>query len=198
MVSCIVHDKLARFSVRQETDWASNHTLNKPLWDRPRKPLGCKGDPSPTSDSFAEDSGQNVRMTKLTPITVLALAMTLAQPVRAAEKYVPWPSKQQLRKLQITAFSCSRENQEEPCLSTRNQANVLMDHPRLPAICKDVLWSLIESAKVADRNDYKRRDVIDKPAKQLAITCAEPIKKKEAPKPGALKPNSGFGFGTSS
>ena len=55
-----------------------------------------------------------------------------------------------------------------------------MDHPLLPAICKDVAWSLLEQARVAPTNDYKRRDAIDEPARKITRICAKPAKPKQA------------------
>ena len=140
---------------------------------------------------------QNVVMNKChLPTSLLCLA--LATPLHAAaEQYVPWPSKDQLRRIQIEAFTCSRENQEAPCSKARSQADALMDHPRLPVICKDVLWSLVETATVAPSNNYKRRDTIDAPAKRVITICAEPVKKKAKPTPRAPKSTGGFGFGSS-
>ena len=128
-------------------------------------------------------------------VTPALLLLGLTQAAIAAEKYVPWPSKDQLRQIQIDAFSCSRENSDSTCQSTRLEADKLMDHPRLPAVCKDVLWKLIETAKVAPANTYKRRDQIDQPARRLTAICAEPIKKKDPKKQGGPQPSSGLGFG---
>ena len=140
-------------------------------------------------------SGQNAAMKKIV-LSPALLLLALALPVGAAETYVPWPSKEQLRQIQIDAFSCSRENSEDTCKSARLKADALMDHPRLPGVCKDVLWELIETAKVAPANTYKRRDLIDKPAKRLPILCAKPIKKKDPKQQGApQQPQGGFGFG---
>ena len=124
------------------------------------------------------------------------LLLTLALPVQVAVTYVPWPSKEEIRSIQLDAFKCSKDNQSEPCSSTRSRADALMDHPRLPGVCKDVLWSLVETATVSTSNTYKRRDAIDNAAKRLSTICAEPIKKKEQPKPGApQQKKGGFGFG---
>lgn len=134
-------------------------------------------------------------MTNPHPIRSLLL-LILAIPVQAGETYVPWPSKEELRTIQLEAFECSKDNQSEPCSSTRSKADALMDHPRLPGVCKDVLWTLMETATVSPSNDYKRRDAIDTPAKRLTSICAEPVKKKTKPKPGAPKQKkSGFSFG---
>ena len=123
------------------------------------------------------------------------LLLGLTQQAVAAEPYVPWPSKDQLRQIQIDAFSCSRENSDPTCQSTRIKADALMDHPRLPVLCKDVLWRLVETAKVAPGNTYKRRDQIDQPARRLTSICAEPIKKKDPKQQGGPKPSNGLGFG---
>ena len=128
-------------------------------------------------------------------LTPALLLLGLTQPAIAAQNYVPWPTKDQLRQIQINAFSCSRENSDATCRSARLAADALMDHPRLPAVCKDVLWTLVETAKVAPANTYQRRDAIDEPARELSTICAEPIKKKDPKKQGGPQPNSGFGFG---
>jgi len=134
-------------------------------------------------------------MTNPHPIRSLLL-LILALPVQAAETYVPWPGKDELRSIQLEAFQCSKDNQSEPCNSTRSRADALMDHPRLPGVCKDVLWTLVETATVSPSNDYKRRDAIDNAAKRLSTICAEPVKKKAEPKPGApQQKKGGFGFG---
>jgi hypothetical protein len=134
-------------------------------------------------------------MNKTVLSPALLLLFALALPAGAAEKYVPWPSKNELRQIQIDAFSCSRENSESTCQSARRKADGLMDHPRLPGVCKDVLWKLMETAKVAPANTYKRRDEIDQPARRLTTICAEPIKKKDPKKQGGPQPNNGLSFG---
>ena len=115
-------------------------------------------------------------------LTSTLLLCALALPAVAEERYVAWPSKDQLRGIQVAAYNCSLENSSQSCDRARALADPLMNHPRLPGICKDVLWSLIEKAKVASINDFRRRDAIDKPARRLSTVCAQPVKK--APKPG--------------
>ena len=125
-------------------------------------------------------------MNKLRLIPSLLLLLTA--PIQA-ETWVPWPTKEQLRKIQLEAYSCSRENSEASCRNSRQLADSLMDHPRLPVICKDVLWEVVENANVASSNDYKRRDRIDTSARRLTTLCAEPVRKKDKPRrpqgPGA-------------
>ena len=132
-----------------------------------------------------EHSGQNARMIQLHPTRALLL-LVLAAPLQSAEIYVPWPSKDKLKEIQSAAFSCSRENTRATCERARQLADPLMDHPRLPGLCKDELWTLMEKARVAAKNDYRRRDAIDLSARRISKVCAEPKKKKNPrAKPGA-------------
>ena len=115
-------------------------------------------------------------------LTRTLLLCTLALPAGAAETFVPWPSKDQLKAIQFAAYSCSLNNDADSCDRTRALADPLMDHPRLPGLCKDILWSLMEQATVASSNDYKRRDAIDTTARRLAGVCAKPSPAKPAAK----------------
>ena len=117
-------------------------------------------------------------------LTSTLLLYALALPAVAGERYVAWPSKDQLRGIQVAAYNCSLENSAQSCDRARALADPLMNHPRLPGICKDVLWSLIEQAKVASINDFRRRDAIDKPARRLSTVCAQTVKKAPKPSPG--------------
>ncbi len=112
--------------------------------------------------------------------TRLLLLLALTLPAQAAGPPPTWPSKDQLRAVQSAAFDCSRQNSEESCDRARSLADPLMDHPLLPGVCKDVAWSLLEQARVAPTNDYKRRDAIDEPAKRLTRICAKPATPKKA------------------
>ena len=116
--------------------------------------------------------------------TRLLLLLALSLPAQAAGTPPTWPSKDQLRAVQSAAFDCSRENTKETCDRARSLADPLMDHPLLPGVCKDVVWNLLEQARVAPSNDYKRRDAIDEPARRITRICAKPSKQKK-PKPVA-------------
>ena len=116
--------------------------------------------------------------------TRLLLLLALSLPAQAAGKPPTWPNKDQLRAIQSAAFDCSRENTKDTCDRARSLADPLMDHPLLPGVCKDVAWSLLEQARVAPTNDYKRRDAIDEPARRITRICAKPAKPKK-PKPVA-------------
>ena len=54
-----------------------------------------------------------------------------------------------------------------------------MDHSRLPERCKDALWMLMDEAKVANNNDFKRKDTITNTARHITRFCAEPATKNE-------------------
>jgi len=111
-------------------------------------------------------------------LSPLLLGLTILAPcaVRARLKYVPFPTKTELRSLQLLAYACSRENTVDTCTRTREIANPLMDHPRLPAACKDTVWELLQEAKPATTNSSQRRDNIDSPARRLTVVCADPAK----------------------
>ena len=111
-------------------------------------------------------------------ITRVLLLLAMASPVIAAEPDEPWPSKDQLRSIEQAAYACSRENSAEACEGLRQLADPLMDHSRLPGLCKDVLWSLMGEAKVASTNDFRRQDAITNTARRIPRVCAEPMMKK--------------------
>ena len=110
------------------------------------------------------------------------LMLAMASPAIAAELYEPWPSKNQLRSIELAAYACSRDNANEACARVRQLADPLMDHSRLSGLCKDVLWSLMDEAKVANSNDFRRKDAITNTARRIQRVCAEPVMKKEKPK----------------
>ena len=109
------------------------------------------------------------------------LLLALAAPLQAAPTYVPWPSQDTFRSLQKEAFLCSLNNSQDQCDGVRHHADELMDHPRLPAICKDVLWRLVKESRVAATNSFLRRDAIDQPARRLIGVCSEPVKPSKKP-----------------
>ena len=112
---------------------------------------------------------------------LLGFALTLPAAGQAQLQDVPFPSKEELRSLQLLAYSCSRENDQDSCAKTRNLADPLMDHPRLSAACKDTVWELVQASQVASTNSFQRRDNIDRPARRLTVVCRKP----EQPEPPA-------------
>ncbi len=115
-------------------------------------------------------------------ITRVLLLLAMASPATAAEPYEPWPTKDQLRSIEQAAYACSRDNSTQACRLVRQLADPLMDHSRLPGLCKDVLWSLMDEAKVVSTNDFRRKDAITSTARRITRVCAEPVMKKGKPK----------------
>ena len=111
-------------------------------------------------------------------ITRVLLLLAMAIPATAAEPYEPWPSKDQLRSIEQAAYACSRDNSTQACRLVRQLADPLMDHSRLPGLCKDVLWSLMDESKVANSNDFRRKDAITNTARRIPRVCAEPVMRK--------------------
>jgi len=87
------------------------------------------------------------------------------------------------RTLQLTTLACGRENTAASCGDARRQADPLLDHPRLPARCKDVLWSIRNLAVDAPSNSMARREPIDQAANEVTIACRQVIKAKPEEKP---------------
>ena len=120
-------------------------------------------------------------MTWKLPLPALLVAL-LASPATAASPHVSWPSKDQLKDIEHAAYNCSRDNTAASCARVRQLADPLLDHPRLTGLCKDVLWALMDEAKVAPINDFRRKDTITNTARRIPRVCAEPVKKKSKPK----------------
>ena len=115
-------------------------------------------------------------------ITRFLLLLAIASPAVAAEPYEPWPSKDQLRNIEQAAYACSRDNSTKACARVRQLTDPWMDHSRLPGLCKDVLWALMDESKVADTNNFRRKDAITNTARRIQTVCAEPVMKKEKSK----------------
>lgn len=117
------------------------------------------------------------------PLFLLGLALLLPSTAQAKPKKVPFPTREELRSLQLLAYNCSRANDQESCSKTRNLADPLMDNPRLSAACKDTIWELVQASEVVSSNSFQRRDSIDRPARRLTLVCSEPEKPKEPAAP---------------
>ena len=112
------------------------------------------------------------------PLLLISILFVLPGEMMAKPSLEPFPSRDALRELQLKAYGCSRENTARLCTSTRDLADPLMDHPRLPASCKDALWELLQAASASSDNSYLRRDSIDRPARRITVVCTEPVKPK--------------------
>ena len=89
-----------------------------------------------------------------------------------------FPPPEVFRKLQLTTYACGRENTASSCEQARLQADPLLDHPRLPASCKDVLWKIRQKAVAAPSNGFERRDPIDAAANDVTVFCRQLPKAK--------------------
>jgi hypothetical protein len=115
-------------------------------------------------------------------------------PAALAAPYVPFPSQDSLRQLQLAALACARENTTASCEPVQRLANPLLDHPRLPAACKDQLWILSQKAQVSAVNSYSRREAIAEPAQLVLLACRSGEKAKPAaPAEGAGAATPQFG-----
>ena len=117
------------------------------------------------------------------PLFLLGLALLLPSTTQAKPKKVPFPTREELRSLQLLAYSCSRANDQESCSKTRSLADPLMDNPRLSAACKDTVWELVQASQVVTTNSFQRRDSIDRPARRLTLVCSAPEKPKQPAAP---------------
>jgi hypothetical protein len=133
----------------------------------------------------------------------LALALLLLQSsggaLRAAPAEPPYPTSSTLRKLQLTTLDCGRDNAAPACDLARAGADGLLDHPRLPGRCKDILWTIRQKATVAPANSMDRREPIDAAAREVVLACRQlnrPTPKSEAPAAAPRPGGGGFGFGT--
>lgn len=115
-----------------------------------------------------------------------------------AEPYVPFPSQEALRQVQLAALACGRENTAATCKQARKLADPLLDHPRLPAACKDQAWAIREKAKPATANSFSRREAIGQAAEVLMLACRISEKPLVTPPPANNKSGGGglrFGGG---
>jgi len=107
-----------------------------------------------------------------------------------------YPPASLFRSLQLTTLACSRENNADSCQQARQQADPLLDHPRLPANCKDLSSQMLAKAQPAATNSFSRRQAITDPAERLLLVCRS-SEKPEASDTPAAKPAGvgGINFG---
>jgi hypothetical protein len=110
---------------------------------------------------------------------------------RSAPPPETFPAPETFRTLQLTTYACGRENTASSCDRARQLADPLLDHPRLPASCKDVLWRIRQKAVVSPANSFERRDPIDAAASDVTVFCRQLPKTKSDAKPD----KSGQGIG---
>ncbi|MFZ0408913.1 MAG: hypothetical protein WAM11_12500 [Cyanobium sp.] len=131
-------------------------------------------------------------------IASCGLSLLASSPGLAAPQPDTFPPAETFRNLQLITLTCSRENTASSCDKARAVANPLLDHPRLPTSCKDVLWSINQRAYPAESNSPNRRDSLDRSAKDLTVFCKPQIKPaaKSDSKSGAPFGSGNFGFGS--
>ncbi|MFM7652960.1 MAG: hypothetical protein ACKO5M_08580 [Vulcanococcus sp.] len=122
----------------------------------------------------------------------IGLLIAAAPAAALAEAYVPFPSQDNLRQVQLAALACARENSPASCDQARRLADPLLDHPRLPTGCKDHLWAISQKAQPAASNSFARREAISQPAQLLLLACRSGEK---APEPAAAPPAGSGGGG---
>jgi hypothetical protein len=136
--------------------------------------------------------------TALTPVLLALLsgsATMQAAPALAGDQ--PLPTDETLRELQRQTLACGRENSLEPCELARNQADPLLDHPRLSGRCKDTLWIIREEALVAPSNTYERRQRLNRAGGDVMLLCrpqTQPIRGGKGSGKDASPNRSGFGL----
>ena len=148
----------------------------------------------------AKELHSMVSLRQLLFVPVAAAAVLNGGPGLTADPYVPFPSEDSLRELQLITIACARDNTAASCSKSRDLADPLMDHPRLPASCKDLLWTILQDAQPATTNSYERREALSDPAQRLLLVCRSmELAKPDAQQPQAPdnKKKSGFGFGSS-
>jgi hypothetical protein len=104
-------------------------------------------------------------------------------PAAAAERNQPYPSNDLFRRLQLDVLDCGRDNNASSCDAARRVADPLLDHPRLPASCKDLLWTIRQRAVVAPSNSFNRREQLNRAAADITPICRQRDAAKPAAKP---------------
>jgi hypothetical protein len=140
---------------------------------------------SPRSARSAAAAGLRLALASLVIGAVHPIPPALARPQEPA-----FPSEQELRELQQLVFACGRENSSTPCDQARRRADPLLDHPRLPGSCKDVLWQIREQAVVAGTNSFNRRDKLDRTGIDLVRLCQQ---RRPGPSAPSISPGAGGG-----
>jgi hypothetical protein len=129
------------------------------------------------------------------PCSGTAALLLAAASSALANPALPFPSQDSLRQAQLAALACARENSADSCQRSRALADPLLDHPRLPTACKDLLWSIRERSLPAAVNSFERREGLVQPAQGLLRVCRTSEKPStEAPKPQQPAGGGGLQF----
>jgi hypothetical protein len=134
--------------------------------------------------------GPTVHSRLLAGISRALILGGLASLSSRAAPTLPFPSQDQLREVQLAALSCARDNSVPSCSRTRLLVDPLLDHPRLPAVCKDQLWAISQKAQPAATNSFTRREAIEQPAQLMMLSCRS---LEKPPVPPSASEGSGSG-----
>lgn len=127
----------------------------------------------------------------------LSGSLTLLACTAALAKDPPIPTSEDLRQLQLLTLACGRDNASEPCQQARQQADPLLDHPRLGGSCKDTLWAIRENAVVAPSNSFERRQRLNRAGADVVIFCrpqTQPVRPSSDTNKGGGNRPRGFGL----
>ncbi|MFN7228782.1 MAG: hypothetical protein ACK5UG_06990 [Synechococcaceae cyanobacterium] len=116
-------------------------------------------------------------------------------PLARANPAADFPPRDTFRALQLAAQNCGRDNDATSCDRARSGADSLLDHPRLPARCKDTLWDISQRARVAPLNDLARREALNRSGDDLMAFCRQQLRtpKPDAPAAPSAPPGGGGG-----
>ena len=154
-----------------------------------------------TQQERHDDGSQHVsmkllRLWRLPRVMAAGLCCMAGGLLRAeAAPLIPFPSPDSLRQVQLAALACARENSSESCNRAKQLGDPLLDHPRLTANCKDLIWEMLAKAQPATSNSFSRRQAISDPAERLLLVCRSNEKPETAEPPAAQPSSGGINFG---
>ena len=154
----------------------------------------------PPARSMGEPAAPGI-LQRFALVTALLLLQSSTGALRAEPADPPYPATSLFRRLQLSTFDCGRENTAASCAQARSTADSLLDHPRLPGRCKDILWDIRQNASVAPVNSLERREPIDAAGREVVAACRQlsrPAPKSDTPATAPRFGGGGFGFGTGS
>ena len=123
------------------------------------------------SDDARMPRASMLRSIAAPPALVVALLLGSGLQAGLSKPLQGPPSTESLRRIQLEAQICGRDNTEVSCARARGLADALLDHDTVSASCKDSAFELVQRARVSDRMTDGRRDRIDGVAADLVRFC---------------------------
>lgn len=145
--------------------------------------MGARSSTAMGRPRLADSQCRQRRPRRVQLTAIAALGLLQGTPLLAAPRPVAYPTMEIFRRLQLDVLDCGRENNSTSCDAARTVADQLMDHPRLPASCKDLLWTIREQAVVVPNNTFNRRERLNRAAADIMPICRERNPVKPAAKP---------------